>query len=125
MDRNHLARSHHGGQSPASIDRLSFLELRHTISTICANKKLMWNQAQSFCKERNLSSIPDDCNTFYPASSSQPRQQRLFVKYHVTKHVVCSFGLCAGLIRQREFPADAFVRCQNVMLETERYVNYS
>ena len=42
----------------SSIDRLSFLELRDTVSTRCANEKLMWNQADCFCKERNLSSIP-------------------------------------------------------------------
>ena len=61
--------------------------------------------------------FPDDCNTFCPASESSARQQRLFVQHQVTKqHVVCSFGLCAGLIRQREFPADGFVRSQNIIL---------
>ena len=30
--------------------------------------------------------------------------------------IVCSFDLCVGLIRKWEFPADGFVRSQNIIL---------
>ena len=99
----------------SSIDRLSFLELRHPNTTpesagMCQRKlKLLWNQAECFCKGRNVSSIPRWLQ--YLLS-----RQQVFSAPTKAVYVICSFGLCAGLIRQREFPTDGFVRSQNIIL---------
>ena len=55
------SRKHKGGWSLPSIGWAFYsygIQSRPQKVLVCANEKLMWNQAESFCKERIVSSIP-------------------------------------------------------------------
>ena len=69
----------------SSIDRLSFLELRHPNTTpesagMC-QRSYCGIKPNAFAKEEMFRLFPDDCNTFCPASKSSARQQRLCMLY--------------------------------------------
>ena len=79
LDRSHLARSHHGDRSLRSIGwtfKSYRIQSRPEKALVCANEKLLWNRAECFCKERNVSSIPR-WNTYCHASGLKPANKAL------------------------------------------------
>ena len=78
----------------SSIDRLSFLELRHPNTTpksagMCQRKVNVESSRMLLQRKKCFVYSP---MTFCPASESSARQQRLFVQHQVTKqHVCCMF----------------------------------
>ena len=62
-----------------------------------------------------LVNSPMKYGLFRQQASSLPKMAVYSTPGNQATPVVSSFGLCAGLLRQREFPAHGFVRSQNII----------
>ena len=78
-------------------------------------EKFVWDQTKRFCKEQNFPSIPR-WNMFCSASGSQACGCSFHTRQPNNWYVVSTFGLCTGLLRQREFPTEGFLNSEKINL---------
>ncbi|RMX35762.1 hypothetical protein pdam_00025352, partial [Pocillopora damicornis] len=70
----------------------------------------------AFAKSEISCQFPNEIWSVPPAGLKPAKNGCLFnTRQPGNSYVVSSFGLCAGLLRQREFPAHGFVRSQNII----------
>ena len=114
MSLSHLVRFHHGVgqlrwiafQSVVAIDQGHWKVTRPWKALVCSYEEHLWNQAEQICSERNFSSISRR-NTVHAAGRPQACRTRLFIQQK-NLLVASSFGLCTGLLRQREIDPKGF-----------------
>ena len=75
----------------------------------------MWDPAKRFFQEWHFSSIPEKIRSVPPADLKPATRSCSFhTRQPNNLYVVSTFGLCAALIRQREFPVDGLVNSKKI-----------
>lgn len=108
MDRS----DHH----PWSLSRVTGRNLDSRKHWYVATKDLCGVRPNAFAKNEIFRRFPDEIRSVPPADLKPATRACSFhTRQPNNLYVVSTFGLCAALLRQREFPADEFVNSQEII----------
>ena len=113
MEAGVLDRSVH---HPWSLSRVTGRNLDPRKHWYVATKSLCGVRPNAFAKNEIFRRFPDEIRSVPPADLKPASRSCAFhTKQPNNLYVVSTFGLCAALLRQREFPTDGLVNSQEII----------
>lgn len=112
MDADVLDRS---ADHPWSLSRVTGRNLDPRKHWYVATKSLCGIRPNAFAKNEIFRRFPDEIRSVPPADLKPATRVPFNTRQPNNLYVVSTFGLCAALLRQREFPADGLVNSQKII----------